>query len=92
MVPRLGRLLDLIGLALIVAGGACYAWSYLRLVQLHDHPPSAPHVLWVGLAAYNRYTRVSTIGIVVAAIGLSVAIASAVMTHRTRQLNQIGAP
>jgi hypothetical protein len=92
MVPRLGRLLDLIGLALMLAGGACYGWAYIGLVRLHDHPPTADHMLWVALAAFNHYNRVSTIGIVIAAIGLAVAITAAVVTHRSRRSPGVATP
>jgi len=61
-VPRIGRILDLVGLLVFGAGGALFAWAWVgfRGVQDYVAPPEAPLGSAVGLA--DRYWRLQKIG------------------------------
>jgi len=82
-VSTTGRVLDVVGIVLLLGGAGCYAWAYFGLERLRQHQPTLPHVLWVALAEYEHYARLSTIGVVCAGAGIAVSITAAVVSHRT---------
>ena len=85
-VPRFGRLLDLAGILLIVAGGAIFAWSYLELRAMPGGR-AAPGAAPGAVAAADRLSQLAQLGVALMIVGLVVAVAAAVWARRFRRLN-----
>ena len=80
-VPRVGRLLDLFALALLAAGAAAYgrAWAGMRVLQ--DLTGASPTV-GAAMAEFDRWWRLSRVGIALFAVGVAVGVAAAVVAAR----------
>lgn len=61
-VPRVGRILDLVGLLLFGMGSALFGWSWVgfRGVQHYVPPPDAP--LWSAVGVADGYWRIQRVG------------------------------
>ena len=83
-VPRLGRQLDLAGLALFVVGILCYGWAYLGFENLQGArtargaPPGA-------IAEADRLYTISRVGVGLMIAGGCVFIAAAIVARRSRR-------
>ena len=71
-VPRVGRLLDLVGLVLFAGGGAAVIWAWLgfRRVMAYEAPSDAP--AWSAVEMANGYWRTQKIGVVLMVAGIAV--------------------
>jgi hypothetical protein len=71
-VPRVGRILDLVGLLFLLAGGGLVgrAWVGFREVQGFVPPPDAPAMAAVAYA--DRFWRLQKVGAALMALGLAV--------------------
>lgn len=80
-VPRIGRILDAIGMLLVASGALVYAYSWvgLRGMDGYDRPESAP--LFAAIARANELTRIGRVGIALVAVGVAVAVAAAVVAR-----------
>lgn len=69
-VPRIGRILDVVGLLLFLGGAAFYAWAWVgfgtvpSFVRLPDAEP------WAAVAVANKYWRIQQIGVVLMISGV----------------------
>ncbi|MGD8602586.1 MAG: hypothetical protein PVF19_14640 [Gemmatimonadota bacterium] len=61
-VPRIGRILDLVGLVLFGVGGVLFGWAWVgfREVQAYVPPPDAP--LWSAVGVADGYWRLQKVG------------------------------
>lgn len=83
-VPRIGRVMDVAAAALILAGGALYARAYLGLEALRARP-LAEYALGMQisrLAEFHTLERLSIGGLLVAILGIGVAISAALIAKR----------
>lgn len=83
-VPRVGRVLDVIGM-LLVAGGAVvygYSWVGLRGMDAYARPEGAP--LFAAIARANELTRIGRVGLALVAAGIVVAVTAAVVARVVR--------
>ena len=71
-VPRIGRLMDLAGLLLFVAGGALYAraWAGFQQVPTIERPEGGAAFSMVELA--NGYSRIQNTGATLMLFGVAV--------------------
>ena len=82
-VSRADRRIDLVVLALLILGGACYLRSYLGLRSLRAglaHTPGAQPFAALRLA--DHYYLYSRVGIALMVVGLLVAVVAAVRSKR----------
>ena len=75
-VPRIGRVLDLVGLLLFLGGGALFAraWVGFRSVQGFVPPPDAP--AWAAVELADQYWRLQKIGAGLMIAGIAVFVAA----------------
>lgn len=78
-VPRIGRLLDGAAALLVLAGGACYARSYVGLEELRSRPIGeyAAGMEITRLSEFHALNRLSLAGLCLAALGIGVAVYAA---------------
>lgn len=76
-VPRIGRLLDVVGLVLFVAGLAVYgrAWVGMRGLEAAGADPSAP--LFSGMREFDRWWELSRVGVSLMVLGGLIALVAA---------------
>lgn len=73
-VPRIGRILDLGGLLLFLAGGATYAWAWIGFQGVPEYVPSADAPLGAAVAVADGYWRLQKIGTGLMVAGVAVFI------------------
>ncbi|MFL5580694.1 MAG: hypothetical protein ACJ8AO_09980 [Gemmatimonadaceae bacterium] len=80
-VPRIGRLLDLAALGLLAGGAALYgrAWAGMRVLQ--DRTGASPS-FGAAMAEFDRWWRLSRVGIVLLGVGVLVGVGAAVIAAR----------
>ena len=91
-VPRIGRLLDVAGVLLILAGAACCGWAYLGLEQLRASGGKAftPNMLaYASLTEYRHWMHITWFGLALIAGGIGVAVWAAVVARRMQELASV---
>lgn len=83
-VPRLGRVLDLVGALLFLGGAAVYGWAWMGLRRLRDDPPVSAEGAFVAVARANDFSTLSRLGLALMAGGAVVAVLAAVVARRNR--------
>lgn len=78
-VPRVGRILDLVGLLLFLVGSGLYGWSWLGLRRMDGftREPGAP--AFAALERAEGLSRLGTIGMGFIAAGAAVAVLAALV-------------
>ena len=71
-VPRIGRVLDLVGLVLFLVGAALYARAWVGFRGVSAFVPQADGPAWSAVAVANRFWRLQKIGAGVMLAGLAV--------------------
>jgi hypothetical protein len=81
-VPRIGRLLDVVGVLLLVVGAALYArsWFGLRAMDRFERAPGDE--MWAAVERANALARLGRVGFAVMAAGALVAVAAAIVARR----------
>lgn len=75
-VPRIGRVLDLVGVVLFLAGGAVFARAWLGFKAVHAYQPTPEEGLWAATRLANHWLRVQWVGGAVMLAGLAVFLAA----------------
>lgn len=91
-VPRIGRILDAVGLLVFVAGAGVYGWAWRGLRRLRETQPAQPiserfetlEFSFTAVVRWNRLRELSWLGASLMAIGVAVAVAAAVIARRRR--------
>lgn len=81
-VPRVGRVLDLVGLLLFLGGAALYARSWLGLRGMDEFTPGPDAPLFAAIERANALTRLGHIGLGFMAAGAAVACLAALVAWR----------
>lgn len=87
-VPRIGRLLDGAAALLVLAGGACYARSYVGLEELRSRP-IADYTVGMEitrLSEFHALNRLSLAGLALAVLGVGVAVYAAYIAKKRSRL------
>lgn len=71
-VPRIGRVLDLVGLAFFLGGVAVAAWAWIGYRDLPTSLPPADAPAWAAVAVADGYWRLQKIGTALMAAGMAV--------------------
>ena len=61
-VPRIGRMLDVVGLVLFLGGTAVAAWAWLGFQGLPEYQPPADAPAWSAVEVANGYWRLQNQG------------------------------
>lgn len=85
-VPRIGRILDAVGLFLFLVGAGVYGWAWLHLRRLQDDQPTSESLesAFTAVARADRLSELSWIGASLMGVGVAVAVAAAVVARRRR--------
>ncbi len=71
-VPRIGRVLDLIGLLLFVGGGAVFARAWVGFRAVRHYRPGPHDPLWSATRLANGYLRLQHVGVALMVAGVAV--------------------
>jgi hypothetical protein len=83
-VPRLGRALDLVGLALFLAGAGCYMYAQRGMDGIRTGQTVITGSLFATLNQAKAYSRVADLGLALAVVGLMVFGAAFMVARRAR--------
>lgn len=94
-VSRTGRMLDLVGLALIVVGALCYLRAYAGMRALEAVKPSANPTLraeevFTSVNRWGRLNTLSNVGVGLIGAGIVVAVGAAVAGARRAKVEPTG--
>lgn len=81
-VPRIGRILDLVGLGLLLAGGGLYGWAWLGMRRLESvQPVSREAGDFAAMARFQDLWELSRVGLAVMVLGVLTAVAAMVVAR-----------
>lgn len=83
-VPRIGRVLDGIGLLLFLAGGALYGRAWFGLRHLEAEPPPSDGMEFAAVGRVVELHELSRTGLLLMAGGAVVAVIAALVARRMR--------
>lgn len=90
-VPRIGRVLDAVGLALFVAGAGVYGWSWLGLRSMDEFRRAPGDSPYAAVERADALASLGRIGFYFMAAGAVVAVLAAVVARRiARDRNRPG--
>lgn len=75
-VPRIGRALDLVGLAFFLVGTGLYARAWMGLRALPAFVPAPDAGPWAAIRLANGYVRLQWAGGALMAVGVAVFVAA----------------
>lgn len=75
-VPRIGRVLDLVGLVLLVAGGLLFTRAWIGLEGVRHYRPHPDDLPWAALRLANHFLRMQRVGGAVMLAGAAVFVAA----------------
>jgi len=82
-VPRIGRVLDLVGLGLFLVGGGVCLRAWIGFGNVHQYRPGPHDPLWAATHLANRYLRLQHIGVALMAAGIAVFVTAWWAARRT---------
>jgi hypothetical protein len=71
-VPRIGRILDLAGLLIFLAGGALYARAWFGFQTVPGYQPSVTDAAFAATAVADGFWRLQKVGQAVMGVGITV--------------------
>ena len=75
-VPRIGRILDLIGLGLFLAGGATFVRAWMGFTAVRAYQPTPDEGLWAATRLANHWLRIQWVGGALMLAGVAVFLAA----------------
>ncbi len=81
-VPRIGRVLDLVGLVLFVGGGAVFARAWIGFGGVRRYKPGPKAPLWSATHMANGFLRLQHVGVALMLSGLVVFVVAWWSAHR----------
>lgn len=82
-VPRIGRVLDLVGLLLFLAGAGVAGRAWMGLRSVPSYVPDLEAGAWAAIRLTNGYVRLQWVGAGLMAVGLAVFVAAWWVAGRT---------
>lgn len=80
-VPLAGRVLDVVGLTILVVGAGVYARSWIGLKGLAAEPPAGEES-FAAMAEFNRFNDLADMGIALMIAGAVVMVVAAILARR----------
>ncbi len=71
-VPRVGRILDLVGLLLFLGGAAAFVWAWIGFRGVPEYVPPVDAATWAAVRVANGYWRAQKIGTALMLAGILV--------------------
>ncbi len=71
-VPRVGRVLDLVGLFLFLVGGGIFLRAWVGFADVHHYQPGPRDPLWATIRLADRFQRLQHLGVELMAAGTAV--------------------
>lgn len=90
-VPRIGRVLDLVGALIFLAGAALYARSWLGLRAMDEFEPASGASAFPAVERADALSRLGRYGFALMAVGAVVAVIAAVVARRVARKRALGA-
>ena len=75
-VPRIGRLLDLLGLLVFLGGGGLYAWAWNGFRAVREYQPAIEDGTWAALRLADGYWRLQKVGTALMVAGVAIFVAA----------------
>lgn len=69
-VPRIGRVLDVVGLLLFLVGAALYVRAWIGFGTVPSFVPPTDAGPWAAVAVANRFWRLQKIGVALMIVGI----------------------
>lgn len=86
-VPRIGRILDVAGLLLFVAGVAVAARAWVGFRQVTGYEPPSDGPAWAAVTMADGYWRLQKIGVVLMLAGVAVFVAAWWVARSRREVS-----
>lgn len=83
-VPRIGRILDLVGLILFLAGAGLFARAWQGFREVRAFVPAPGDALWAATQMADGYWRMQRLGVAVMSVGIAVFVAAWWVARRAR--------
>jgi hypothetical protein len=87
-VPRIGRLLDLVGLLLFLSGSTLFAWSWIGFGGVPDYEAPAGAGAWATVAVADGYWRLQKTGVGLMVAGVAVFVLAWWVARRATRHDQ----
>lgn len=71
-VPRIGRILDLVGLLLFVVGGGVFVRAWLGFQAVRHYQPGPHDPLWSAIRRADGFLRLQHVGAAIMGVGITV--------------------
>lgn len=84
-VPRVGRFLDALGLALFLAGGAAFGRAWVGFTAVRAYQPTPEDGPWVATRLADHWLRIQWVGGALMAAGLVVFLLAWWVVRRARR-------
>ena len=86
-VSRLGRLLDLAGLALLLVGAICFGYAHagMRGLQAAGFVPRKAGEPFGAVVQWEQWRRLAHVGVLAVIVGVAVGVAAAIVHIRQRR-------
>jgi len=81
-VPRIGRILDLAGLLLFLAGAGCYTRAWFGFQSLPEHLPDPNGELWAAVQIADGFLGLQRLGVGLMLAGMAVFVVAWWMARR----------
>ena len=84
-VPRIGRVLDLVGALLFLGGATLYARSFIGLRDMDAFVRAEGDASFAAVERANELSRVGNVGIGLMIAGVAVGVLAAIVARRMRR-------
>lgn len=84
-VPRVGRVLDLLGLLLFSGGGGLFAWAWSGFLAVSDYQASPDDPPWAAVRMADGYWRLQKMGVALMLAGVGVFVLAWWTARRARR-------
>jgi len=84
-VPRIGRMLDLLGALLFLGGATLYARSWIGLRDMDRFVRAPGDVSFAAVERADELSRIGTIGVALMIAGVAVGVLAAIVARRMRR-------
>lgn len=88
-VPRVGRILDLVGLLLFLGGAAAFVWAWIGFRGVPEYVPPVDAGAWTAVRVANGYWRIQKVGTALMLAGI---VVFALAWWVARRVAQRGSP
>lgn len=89
-MPRVGRLLDLVGLLVFLGGAGLYAWAWSGFRAVRAYQPTVDDGQWAAVRMADGYWRMQKIGTGLMVAGVAVFVGAWWVARRASRASAVG--